>query len=239
MKNLAIIKLEHFSKHFFLHEQQKKIQASINVNLQVNRGSMTVLVGPTGAGKSSVLKGIFRTYLPSSGAILYRTADGEIMDLCTASEHSILALRRHEIRFATQFLHHLPRRSCEDIVCEPLLGQGVEHHEALTEAHHMLTRMQLPEHLWGLSPTTFSGGEKQRVNLARAMVGEPRLLLLDEPTAALDPHTSTHVCDIIRDLKTKGVAMLAIFHHPHLVEQLADEVVEILPVQKPATLERI
>lgn len=225
----AILSVEGLSKHFQLHDQHKLIPSCAQVNMDVLPGQLTALIGPTGAGKSSVLKCIYRTYLPSSGRMNYRDAAGHVTDLAQASEHRMLALRRHDIGFVTQFLHCLPRKSALDVVAEPLISRGVTRHVAQDRAQELLSLLRVPERLWAVPPATFSGGEKQRVNLARGLIARPRLLLLDEPTASLDPNTSDQVVSLLQRIKGEGVAMLAIFHHPHLVERLADQVVELSP----------
>ncbi len=229
MINYPILKVEGFSKHFNLHEQNKLIPSSHNVNLEVFSGRLTALIGPTGSGKSSVLNGIYRTYLPSSGRILYTTADDRMIDLAQADEHQVLELRRKEIAFVTQFLRFLPRKPTEDVVAEPLYQKGVGQAEGRKQARALMAALNIPERLWGVSPATFSGGEKQRVNLARGLISKPRLLLLDEPTASLDAKTTDLVIDLVENLKNEGVAILAIFHHPELVKRIADDVVELSP----------
>ncbi len=129
-----ILQVEGYGKHFQLHEQNKLIPSSHNVSFSVHLGQLTALIGPTGAGKSSVLKGIYRTYLPSAGRILYRNALGHELDLALASEHQILELRRREIGFVTQFLHCLPRQSTLDVVAQPLVGVGIARAEARQRA---------------------------------------------------------------------------------------------------------
>lgn len=224
-----ILQVEGYGKHFALHEQNKLIPSSHNVSFTVRPGELTALIGPTGAGKSTVLKGIYRTYLPSAGRILYRNAMGHELDLALASEHQILELRRRDIGFVTQFLYCLPRQATLDVVAQPLFALGVASPEARQRAAELLTAMNLPERLWSVSPATFSGGERQRVNLARGFIAKPRLLLLDEPTASLDPITADCVFGLIEGLKTEGTAMLAIFHHPETTRRLADQVVELTP----------
>lgn len=226
---LPVLRVEGYSKYFELHEQGKIIPSSSNVNLEVYAGKLTALIGQTGAGKSTVLKGIYRSYIPTSGRLLYRTANQHLVDLAQADEHQILTLRRSEISFVTQFLHALPRQATEDVVAQPLIQRGMNRTKALAIVRETLKDMKLPERLWSISPATFSGGEKQRVNLARGLVSRPRLLLLDEPTASLDPETTDIVVQLIEKLKTEGVAMLAIFHHPNLVARMADTVVELSP----------
>ena len=236
MNQTPVLRVEGYSKYFELHEQGKIIPSSHDVNLEVYSGKLTALIGPTGAGKSTVLKGIYRTYLPTSGRLLFRTKLNHEIDLVQINEHQILELRRTEIGFVTQFLHALPRQATEDVVAQPLLQRGMEKKQAQHIAREMLAAMNLPECLWGISPATFSGGEKQRVNLARGLVSKPRLLLLDEPTASLDPKTTERVIHLIENLKQEGVAMLAIFHHPELVKRMADNVVELKP---PVAIEQM
>jgi alpha-D-ribose 1-methylphosphonate 5-triphosphate synthase subunit PhnL len=227
-----VLRVEGYAKQFSLHEQGVVIPSSHDVNMEVDAGSLTALIGPTGSGKSSVLKGIYRTYLPSAGRLLYTTAAGKRVDLARTDEHRIIELRRDEIGFVTQFLHFLPRQPTDLVVAQPLVQRGRPVEEARALAHEMLTALNLPERLWGVSPATFSGGEKQRVNLARGLVSRPRLLLLDEPTASLDPATSERVVRLIEALKQEGVAMLAVFHQPELVKRLADRVVELQPLNR-------
>lgn len=225
----AILTIENYAKTFCLHERNKLIPSASHVNLSVYPGKLTALIGPTGAGKSSVLKGVYRTYLPSAGRLLFRTASGEVVDLAQADEHRMLELRKSEISFVTQFLHCLPRKSALDVVAEPLFARGVDAEEARGRAAELLAQLAVPSHLWIVPPATFSGGEKQRVNLARGLIAQPRLLLLDEPTASLDPVTTERVVAHLETLKGSGIAMLAIFHHPDLVRRLADNVIELSP----------
>ncbi len=232
----AILKIDGLSKQFQLHDQNKLIPSCAQVQLEVFAGELTALVGPTGAGKSSVLKAIYRTYLPSGGRIVYRDANDSLTDLAQASEHRMLELRKHELGFVTQFLHCLPRKSAVEVVAEPLVTRGTRRDLAAERARELLALLNVPERLWGVPPATFSGGEKQRVNLARGLIARPRLLLLDEPTASLDPATTDRVVELLQSIKAEGVAMLAIFHHPELVERLADRVVKLKPPVAAATL---
>lgn len=226
-RNETVLRVTDFAKSFVLHEQNKTIPSSSAVSFSVFAGQMTALVGPTGAGKSSVLNGIYRTYLPTTGQIDYQTRDGDIIDLARADEHQILLLRREEISFVTQFLHALPRQSAEQVVAQPLLACGETELAAIERARTLLSALSLPESLWSAPPATFSGGEKQRVNLARGLARVPRLLLLDEPTASLDPVTTASVVELLQSMKAEGVAMLGIFHQLALVERLAEQVVSL------------
>jgi len=225
-----VLSVEGLAKAFFLHEQRATIPSCSGVSLTCWAGKLTAIVGPTGSGKSSVLKCIYRTYRPSAGQILFREPDGKVTDLGRADEHEVLRLRLRGIGFVTQFLNCLPRRSALDVVAEPLVAQGVQRAAARRSAGEMLARLAVPERLWSVAPATFSGGEKQRVNLARGLISRPRLLLLDEPTASLDPGTSDLAARLIEGIKAEGIAMIAIFHHPDLVRRLADDVVELAPL---------
>ncbi len=222
MSENTILEINNLSKIFFLHEQKKSLPSAQNVSFQVYAGKLTALTGASGVGKSSILKCIYRTYLPSRGVMYYYTEDGAKLDLAVVREQEILQLRRGDISFVTQFLHCLPRQSTIDVVAKPLFDLGIEREEARDRAKTVLQEIQLPERLWNLSPTTFSGGEKQRVNLARATIFNPRLLLLDEPTASLDPASVERIVKMIQRIKQAGTAILAIVHDPDLVREIAD-----------------
>lgn len=222
-----ILQVRELTKNFTLHEQNKVLPGVKRISFNVKSGKLTALTGPSGAGKSSLLKCIYRTYLSQSGEISYSTAAGNWLNLVTASEYEILHLRRNEISFVTQFLHCLPRQPTLDVVAKPLFDLGCERNQARDRAAMLLQKMQLPERLWKISPATFSGGEKQRVNLARGIVLSPRLLLLDEPTASLDADTSQLVVELIQSVKQAGSGILAIFHDPELIAALADDVVRV------------
>lgn len=226
-----ILKVDNLSKQFLLHEHKRLIPSTFNANFELQPGTLLALTGPSGVGKSSLLKCIWRTYLPSNGQILYRNAKGEISDLVQASEQTILSLRRQDMRFVTQFLHCLPRKSTLEVVAEPLIKSGIAKTVSLDRAATILTKLNLPEHLWAIAPATFSGGEQQRVNLARSLIEPTRLLLLDEPTASLDPVSKQLAIKLIDEIKNQGTAILAIFHDPDVVTALADHAISI---QAPA-----
>jgi len=227
MVNTPILTVEKLNKRFFLHEQKAFIPSCADVDLTVFKKQITAMVGPTGCGKSSVLKCIFRTYLPRSGRVLYHDEAGNTTDLSQALDHRILELRHSDIGFVTQFLHCLPRKKALDVVSEPLILRGEKKEEARGAAADLLRLLNVPERLWHVPPATFSGGEKQRINLARGLISSPRLLLLDEPTASLDPDTTERVIDLLSNIKATGMGMLAVFHHPELVRRFADHVVEL------------
>ncbi len=218
----TILSVRDLGKGFYIHDRAKHVPAAEGVSFALRPGQLAALVGPSGAGKSSLLKAIYRTYVPSSGQVLYRTAAGDLVDLATAPETQITDLRRAEIGFVTQFLHCLPRLSTLDVVARPLLQQGVTRDVAHAKAARMLAALAIPEQLWDATPATFSGGERQRVNIARSFTQGGRLMLLDEPTASLDPASRENVCVMIEAAKAQGAAMVGIFHDMALVERLAD-----------------
>lgn len=224
-----ILKAEGLTKHFFLHEQQRRIPSTFAVDIELRPGQLLAVTGPSGAGKSSLLKCIWRTYLPTAGRIWLREQNGALTDLASADEQKMLALRRSEIGFVTQFLHCLPRKSAQDVVAAPLFDTGTQAETARAAAAILLHRLNVPPHLWTVAPATFSGGEQQRVNLARGLIRPVRLLLLDEPTASLDPVSRQRAIDLLREIKAGGTAILAIFHDPALVDALADGEVCVEP----------
>ncbi len=234
-----VLRVEGLGKSFTVHAAGKHLPSVTDLSFAVHAGRLTALVGPSGAGKSSVLKCIWRTYLPESGRILLSTGSGtgtdnDAVDLAAVDEHAVLALRRSAMSFVTQFLHVLPRQGTLAVVAEPLLALGVDAKAARERAAELLRALELPERLWDLPPATFSGGEKQRVNLARGLVVRPRLLLLDEPTASLDAHAAGLACAAVNAAKAAGAGILAIFHDPDLVRRLADDVVRLPAPLQPA-----
>ncbi len=227
-RRFPILKTVRLSKQFRLHERALSIPSAYDMDLSVYKGNLTAVTGPSGAGKSTVLKCIYRTYLTTSGSIIYQCGDGDTVDLATAPECKIIELRRWELSFVTQFLHCRPRQPTLDVVAQPLYEQGVVRAEARIAAAGVLTKLSVSERLWSVSTATLSGGEKQRVNLARGLVTRPRLLLLDEPTNSLDEDSTARAVELIQDAKHSGFVIAAIFHDARLVEQLAEHIV-VLP----------
>lgn len=209
-------------KTFELHIRNgKQVLALHGINLALAEGEVLGLAGKSGSGKSSLMKCVYRTYLPSAGRILFRHADGSRLDLARATEHEVLAIRRREMTYCSQFLQVIPRVAALEVVAEPMLRRGMERAAALREVKRVFERLSLPEELWDAFPATFSGGEQQRVNIARAIVARPRLLLLDEPTASLDLETKDAVIAMIGDLGSHGTSMLVITHDTYTMERLA------------------
>lgn len=189
-------------------------------------GECAVLGGPSGAGKSSILKMLYGNYAANAGQILVRHRDREI-DLARAEPRTILELRRETIGYVSQFLRVVPRVSALDIVAEPLIERGMDRRQAVGRAGELLSRLNLPERLWNLPPATFSGGEQQRVNIARGFITDHPILLLDEPTASLDAANRSIVVDMIKEKKQAGVALLGIFHDADVRSTVADTIIDV------------
>jgi alpha-D-ribose 1-methylphosphonate 5-triphosphate synthase subunit PhnL len=198
----------------------RRLPALVDVSLSVAPGELVAVLGPSGSGKSSLLKCLARTYLPSGGSALYASSQGPV-DLVTAPDAVVVALRATEIAVVSQFLHAVPRTPADLVIAEPLLRNGVDRAAARERARYLMGRLHLPPALHDGYPATFSGGERQRVNLARALVTVPRLLLLDEPTSALDPATRAAAAELIRERVAGGAAAVGVFHDLRTVEELA------------------
>lgn len=226
---MPILSVQNLTKTYFVHEQERLVSTFKNLSFEVCAGESVVLSGPSGVGKSSILNCIYRTCLSDTGKILFTQRDQDQVDLIQLPDAGMLALRKSgDIGFVTQFLHSLPRKSSLEVVAQPLLKQGWKKEEALDAAADQLKLFMLRESLWNLSPSTFSGGERQRVNLARGMILQPRLLLLDEPTASLDQATSVKVMEHIMEvIKTQKMAVLSIFHDIDMIENFSDKVITV------------
>jgi alpha-D-ribose 1-methylphosphonate 5-triphosphate synthase subunit PhnL len=200
----------------------KKIPSFGNVSFEVGKSSLLAITGPSGSGKSSLLKCVYRTYLPTSGEIRYVKRDGESVNLSSADDWEILSLRRSEIGYVSQFFRVMPRVSAIDTLTEPLVTRGDDAAEARERASEALARVGLGKALWDMYPSTFSGGEKQRLNILRAIITKPRLLLLDEPTASLDKGYKDRIMHMIMELKSEGAAMIGVFHDRDALTRLSD-----------------
>jgi len=220
-----MLNVRNLEKRFVSHIlDAKQIIGFPSVSFSAPHGKALGLSGPSGYGKSSVLKCIFRTYLASSGTITYDSESLGRVELTTLAETEVLALRRRALGYVTQFLSVLPRVQALDIVAEPLVDAGVPRPQARRQASDLLQRLRIDSRLCDAYPCTFSGGEKQRVNLARAIIRPPRLLLLDEPTASLDQAAMQVVLDLLSELKSAGTTMIAIFHDRSIMDRLMDDI---------------
>lgn len=192
----------------------------------LHSGTCSVLGGPSGVGKSSILKMLYGNYAASAGRILVRHRGREV-DLVAAEPRAILEIRRETIGYVSQFLRVVPRVGALDIVAEPLVERGADRRQATERAGELLSRLNLPERLWALPPTTFSGGEQQRVNIARGFITDHPVLLLDEPTASLDAVNRAVVVDMIAEKKRAGTALLGIFHDVEIRNAVADVIIDV------------
>lgn len=224
---MKILKINKLTKNFFLHNANREIHSCRNISFTLDEGKFLGIVGRSGAGKSTILKCIHRTYIPTDGEIIYNSkAFGEI-NLTTATEREILYLRNHEIGYVSQFLNVMPRTTAKEHVMNALTETGHSAHEAKEKAEKMLDYFRLPENLWDIYPNTFSGGERLRLNLAHTMVKRPRLMLLDEPTASLDDQSKLLVRDMILSLKNENTSMIGIFHDLKFMDGICDNVFNI------------
>jgi alpha-D-ribose 1-methylphosphonate 5-triphosphate synthase subunit PhnL len=221
----ALLEVENLHKQFELHLLDGRvIEPFARISFKAWHGRLMLISGKSGAGKTTILKCIYRTYLTNGGHIWYNSPEFGRLDLATSSEAVILRLREHELGYCSQFLKVLPRVPALDVAAEPLLRQGVSLAEARERASGWLARLGIEESRWQAYPVTFSGGEQQRLNVARAFIASPRLLLLDEPTASLDAHSKAIVLEMIKEAKAAGVAIVTVSHDTEALKSLADEV---------------
>jgi len=215
------------AKSFTMHLRDGVVLPVVaDVAFEVQAGECVVLGGPSGAGKSSLLKMVYGNYGVDAGSIVL-LHHGAPVDLATASPRTVIGLRRDTIGYVSQFLRTVPRVSTLDVVAEPLVSRGVDRAAAQRRAEALLARLNLPEPLWTLPPATFSGGEQQRVNIARGFITEHPVLLLDEPTASLDATNRAVVVAMIGEKKRAGVALLGIFHDEEVRAEVADRIVDV------------
>jgi alpha-D-ribose 1-methylphosphonate 5-triphosphate synthase subunit PhnL len=224
--SIPLLRVEGLTKTFRMYHLDSMLHAFEGVSFDLHEGEFLLLRGHNGAGKSTLLRTIWRSYLPVGGHLWYRSQLGDI-DLATAADVDIALLRREEIGFVTQVLNARPRVAAQDIVAEPLRLAGAGQAEALDQARHWLDQFGVRPELWRAYPSTFSGGEQQKVNLARALILPQRLLLLDEPTASLDVGARAALVRRLADLKGQGVAIVGVFHHPGDVAQLIDREINL------------
>ncbi len=224
-KLLEVVNLQ---KRFDIHIlNEKQIAALDEVSFRMEEGEIVGLTGKTGSGKSTLMKCIYRTYLATSGQILFTTAKGVVVDLASASEPEVLAIRKTEMTYCSQFLQVIPRVPALDVVASALISRGTPQEEAKEVASNTFEYLSLPRDLWDAYPATFSGGEQQRVNIARALIARPRLLLVDEPTASLDMKTKDAVIDMLLDAKSGGTSIILITHDQHTLTRMADRTLHV------------
>ncbi|MBB3612864.1 phosphonate C-P lyase system protein PhnL [Rhizobium sp. BK602] len=214
-------------KSFTMHLRDGiRLPVVADVSFSVAAGECVVLGGPSGIGKSSLLKMIYGNYAVDSGQILVMHKD-RITDLAKADPRTVLDVRRHTMGYVSQFLRTVPRVAAIDVIAEPLLARGVTSAEAREKAAELLAQLNLPKELWQLPPATFSGGEQQRVNIARGFITDHAILLLDEPTASLDARNRAVVVEMIEQKKEAGVALLGIFHDEEVRAAVGSRILDV------------
>ena len=229
-----VIRAEALAKDFRLHLQGSvTIPVLRDLALDVAPGECVALAGPSGAGKSTLMRCLYGNYGADSGRILLRH-QGAVVDLVTADARAMRAIRRDTLGYVSQFLRVIPRVGALDIVAEPLMARGMPAEEARARAGALLTRLNLPARLHGLPPATFSGGEQQRINLARGFAAEYPVMLLDEPTASLDAANREIVIALIAEAKARGAAIIGIFHDTEVRDRVADRLFDVHPIQDAA-----
>ena len=220
----AALEVRALAKTFTLHVQGGvELRVLTGVSLTVEPGECVILADPSGAGKSTLLRSIYGNYLVRDGQVLIRHRD-RVVDMVGAPPRLVLDVRRHTLGYVSQFLRVIPRVPTEQVVAGTLRAQGVEPVAALRRARAVLARLGIPERLWTLSPVTFSGGEQQRVNVARVFVADYPIVLLDEPTASLDAASRLAVVEVIREARRRGAAVLGIVHDAQVRAEVATRV---------------
>jgi alpha-D-ribose 1-methylphosphonate 5-triphosphate synthase subunit PhnL len=229
-----MIEARGLAKDFILHLQGGvRIPVLNGLRLQVHAGECVVLSGPSGAGKSTLMRALYGTYRLNAGSILIRH-QGEMHDLTQSDERTIIEIRRETIGYVSQFLRAVPRVGALDLVTEAAVAYGIAADEATERAHALLARLNIPRRLHALPPATFSGGEQQRVNLARGFIAPRPVLLLDEPTASLDAANRRVVIGLVREAKARGAAIVGIFHDEEVRDAIADRLFPLEPLQDAA-----
>ena len=230
----VMLQAEGVGKTFVLHLQGGVQLPVLNgVALQVRSGECVALTGPSGAGKSTLMRALHGNYRIDRGRILVRHAE-TMIDIATADPRTILAIRRDTLGYVSQFLRVVPRVPALQVVAEAAMLRGADREAALSQAEAILTRLNIPARLHGLPPATFSGGEQQRVNLARGFVAGHPVLLLDEPTASLDAGNAAVVVGMILEAKARGTAITGIFHDKAVRDAVADQTLTVTPMQDAA-----
>lgn len=223
------LEVRNLCKNFLLHIlNDKQIPALEDISFTMDKGEIIGLTGKSGSGKSSLMKCIYRTYLASQGSMMYDSKAYGPIDLLDANEHQVLRIRSEEMTYCSQFLSVIPRVPAVEVVASTLLLKGEDLDTATGKARDFLDRLGLPQELWDAYPSTFSGGEQQRINVARSIISKPRFLLIDEPTASLDQRTKDVVIEAILEMKRGGTSVILITHDEYTLSKLADRELKLV-----------
>ncbi len=218
----VVLFAENVCKIFILYNQGGiKFPVLESISLCLKAGESVALTGDSGTGKSTFMRCLYGNYRVDDGAVWLKH-EGVKVDLCQLQSYELLTVRKKTIGYVSQFLRVIPRVPAIEVAAEPLLELGVDKEVAREKIRELFTRLNLPQRLWNLSPTTFSGGEKQRVNIARALSVDYPILLLDEPTSALDSSNSQVVIELLKERQKYGCAMIGIFHDEEVRSQLCN-----------------
>jgi alpha-D-ribose 1-methylphosphonate 5-triphosphate synthase subunit PhnL len=229
-----MLQADGLAKSFTLHLQGGvRIPVLSDIGMDVREGECVALSGPSGAGKSTLMRSLYGNYRADAGRILVRHRDA-MVDIATADPRTVIAVRRETLGYVSQFLRVVPRVAARDVVAEVLIARGADPAPARAEAEALLLRLNIPPRLHGLPPATFSGGEQQRVNLARGFIGGHPILLLDEPTASLDAANAAVVATMINEAKARGTAIVGIFHDIEIRDAVADRLFAVTQLQDAA-----
>ncbi len=194
--------------HIYKDYQQEKLVVPVlkNVSLSVEEGEYVAIMGPSGSGKTTLMNIIGCLDLPTSGS--YELSG---QDVLACKDRELADVRLNSIGFVFQSFHLLPRESALENVALPLIYAGVKKSEREKRAAAALERVGLADRV-DFKPTQLSGGQKQRVAIARAMVNNPKILLADEPTGALDSKSGKQIMDLFERLNEEGVTIVMITH---------------------------
>ena len=222
-----MLSVKNLQKSFTLHNQGSlKLSVFSGISFDLKMGDCLVLTGASGSGKSTLLRSIYANYLVKSGEIKLKH-DGDWIELVNAPPHIILEVRRQTLGYVSQFLRAIPRISAFDLVSEPLINVGIPTKRLELVVRDLLTKLSIPNSLWNLPPATFSGGEQQRINIARTFIRDYPILLLDEPTASLDNKNRQAVIELIIEARNKGTAIIGIFHDKYVREAVGTKTFDL------------
>lgn len=227
MRMESMINVRELEKGFVLHLQGRvRLSVLKQINLAVGSGECVALSGPSGSGKSTFLRLLYGNYKPERGNILVRHGE-EMVDMGKVESRQVLDIRKHTLGYVSQFLRVIPRIPALQVIIEPIRARGISMEDARSTAEELLGRLHIPRRLWEISPTTFSGGEQQRINIARCFAFPYPILLLDEPTAALDATNRNIVVELIREARERGTAIVGVFHDDEVRDAVSTRLFEM------------